>query len=179
MALFRAIHLGWHSDALDRVFWFGSYSGLGQVQVIAALPLLFFRAWRPLFWQILGCVLGPGLVFVHTFKRLMPRDRPSQLLDSLPQEPHRLGSFPSGHTTTAFAIATVLWLYGARIGNRWMGAAGFVWATLVGLSRIYRGVHWPSDVLAGACLGIAGGIVVFWIAERFSRPSPPSAAVAT
>jgi membrane-associated phospholipid phosphatase len=60
-------------------------------------------------------------------------------------------SFPSGHTTTAFAIASVL-AHGYK-DKLWIGLTSYTVATLVGISRIYDGKHWATDVLAGAALG--------------------------
>jgi undecaprenyl-diphosphatase len=57
-------------------------------------------------------------------------------------------SFPSNPATVGFSIATAVWLY-----NRRLGALLLALATLFGLSRIYCGVHYPSDVIAGALLG--------------------------
>lgn len=60
-------------------------------------------------------------------------------------------SFPSGHATTAFAIATVLAMgYHDKV---WIGITSYTLASLVGLSRIHDGEHWGSDVVAGAALG--------------------------
>ena len=63
----------------------------------------------------------------------------------------RLGdySFPSGHTSASFAAATAIY----AIDRRW-GAAAYVLAALIGFSRLYLGVHFPTDVLAGAVVGI-------------------------
>jgi membrane-associated phospholipid phosphatase len=72
-------------------------------------------------------------------------------------------SFPSGHTSVAFAFATTYWLarrdkYGDPGLLGWL-ALGV--ATGVGVSRVAAGKHFPSDVLAGALLGTASGIVVY------------------
>jgi membrane-associated phospholipid phosphatase len=58
-------------------------------------------------------------------------------------------SFPSGHTSSSFAVATVVANY---YGKKW-GIPFYAFAGLVGLSRIEKGEHWPSDVVAGAALG--------------------------
>ena len=58
-------------------------------------------------------------------------------------------SFPSGHASTSFTIATVMWHY---YGKKW-GIPLYVLAGLVGVSRIEQGRHWPSDAVAGAALG--------------------------
>jgi membrane-associated phospholipid phosphatase len=60
------------------------------------------------------------------------------------------GSFPSGHTAEAFATATSLTL----ISHKWYVAVpAYTWASVVGYSRLYLGVHYPSDVFAGALVG--------------------------
>ncbi len=69
-------------------------------------------------------------------------------------------SFPSGHTGASFAAAAALFFVGSR---GWIPAA--VLAALIGFSRLYLYVHYPTDVLAGALLGIAAG----WAACRLFR----------
>lgn len=63
-------------------------------------------------------------------------------------------SFPSGHTSSSFAFATAV-----AANNKKLGVAAYVLAALIGFSRIYLGVHYFTDVLAGAVLGVAYGIV--------------------
>ncbi|AEF96329.1 phosphatase PAP2 family protein [Methanotorris igneus] len=64
-------------------------------------------------------------------------------------------SFPSGHTTFAFTVSTLLYSYSKK-----MGLIFLIWAILVGYSRVYVGVHYPFDVLAGAIIGIVCGYLV-------------------
>lgn len=72
-------------------------------------------------------------------------------------------SFPSGHTSTAFAGAEILRReYGAEYP--WVGVAGYGVATGVGLMRIYNNRHWTSDVLAGAGIGILSTCLSYWLA---------------
>ena len=78
-------------------------------------------------------------------------------------------SFPSGHSFAAFMAAAYLTSVFGKKAGVWL----FTAAALVGLSRIYCGVHYPADVIAGAVLGAAfGGLLV--LVEK--RISPPSAA---
>ena len=69
-------------------------------------------------------------------------------------DPH---SFPSGHAARAFMLAVLA----AGMGPTWLGAAMLVWAPLVTLARAAMGVHYLSDVLAGAALGIGVGWIVW------------------
>ena len=64
-------------------------------------------------------------------------------------------SFPSNPATVGFSVATAIWLY-----NRRLGALLLVLATLFGLARIYCGVHYPSDIIAGALLGALSAYLV-------------------
>jgi undecaprenyl-diphosphatase len=74
-------------------------------------------------------------------------------------------SFPSIHTYIAFAIAVSIFLY----GHRRLGTVLFIIAILIGLSRIGTGLHYPTDIVAGAVIGIISGIVAFRIVHRYQR----------
>jgi len=168
-ALLRAIHLGWRSPLLDPLFLVLSYTGLGQVQ----LAVLALAGWR---WPsvrsrlpVLVGAFGASGILNSLLKGLFDRERPSLVAWTLPQEPFRFGSFPSGHTVTSFALAVCAAL---MLRDR-RGWPLIVWALGVALSRVYRGVHWPSDVLAAAALGSAVGAAFAWLAEsRLSLRGP-------
>lgn len=166
-ALFRQIHLGWHRDWLDPVFFVVSSTGLGWVQTILILAALPWRKaasrrpsrlrgadWRPAVSPLLLAFGLASLINTGILKKAIPRDRPSNLPDAVPQESFFHNSFPSGHTATSFAIAATLCYLTWRTPRAWIGWLALVWAALVGLSRIYRGVHWPTDVLGAMCVGI-------------------------
>lgn len=77
------------------------------------------------------------------------------------------GSFPSGHTANAFMLATVLSVALPRLSLLF-----FCGALLVGLSRIYLGVHYPLDVLCGALFGATPSLLLLktgWLAKLFNR----------
>ena len=67
-------------------------------------------------------------------------------------------SFPSGHTAGAFALATMLSL---RYPRPSVFVPAFIWAGMVGYGRVYNGLHYPSDVLAGAALGAGSSILTY------------------
>lgn len=76
-----------------------------------------------------------------------------------------ISSFPSSHTYIAFAIATSIFLY----GHKKLGTFLFIIAILVAISRIGAGLHYPSDVIGGAMLGIFSGIVAYLAVHKMQR----------
>lgn len=70
-------------------------------------------------------------------------------------------SFPSGHALMFFSVATVLFCF-----NKKVGAFAFGAAALIGVARVYSGVHWPSDILGGAALGALAGWAVYRLYAR-------------
>lgn len=105
-------------------------------------------------------VLGISQIIVQGLKRTLSRERPYKILKQL----HTFGinlrdySFPSGHTTASFSIASTIALNMPRVS-----ILVFIIAMIIGLSRIYLGVHYPTDVLAGIILGIGSSIVVHYL----------------
>jgi membrane-associated phospholipid phosphatase len=76
-------------------------------------------------------------------------------------------SFPSGHATLAFTTATTLSLE----YHRWyVTVPAFLWAGSVGYSRLYLGKHYPTDVLAGAGVGIGTGYLSHWLTRQIFKP---------
>ncbi len=68
-------------------------------------------------------------------------------------------SFPSGHTTFTFALATAISIF-----SSWrIGLLFFIGATLIGLSRITVGIHWPLDILGGMILGVAISLIFYFL----------------
>ncbi len=101
-------------------------------------------------------------------KHAVPRDRPSNEPWALPQEDVHAWSFASGHTAGAFGLAWVIFFMTRNTPNSKWGWAALVWGALVGFSRIYRGVHWPSDVASGFCVGLMCACVFMAV-----LPKPP------
>lgn len=110
-----------------------------------------------------------GGLLTHGLKRLFAEARPAGVLpmDQLHVigDPLLYSSMPSGHSVTAFAVATVLlgcWRHVPLAGRLGMAAL----CAVVALSRVATAAHWPADVLAGASLGVLTGVCGLWLAHR-------------
>jgi len=148
------------------------------------------RAWLPLFlftiifilvkykYRGLYVLLFVGLVITlgdqissSLLKPLVGRLRPSH-------EPHLEGilhivnnyrgglfSFVSSHATNSFGVATILWLLIGK-PHKWI-LVFFGWAAVFSFTRIYLGVHYPADVLAGALLGASIAFGIYWATKKY------------
>jgi membrane-associated phospholipid phosphatase len=105
-------------------------------------------------WLICALLAPIAITLNYVIKLIVKRPRP--VLEGLPPlggAPSSL-SFPSAHATSSFAVATAM----TRV-DAW-GALAFVLALALSLGRPYLGMHYPSDVLVGAVLGVALGLIV-------------------
>ncbi len=117
-----------------------------------------------------GFVIGASFLTAMTLetclKHLVRRQRPFNASEDIDQKIHSHGfSFPSGHCTEAFAIATSLSL----TWPKWyVITPAFLWAGTVAYSRMFLGVHYPSDVLAGILIGV-GSSFLCYSAQRWIK----------
>ncbi len=134
---------------------------IGAAPAAAGIGLLQGDSVRPAVRIAASEVGALGATFV--LKRAFRRPRPYRAMpDIVARDPHHQGgevhdpnSFPSGHAAAAFAIATSVSLSDGRLA-----VPALLWATAVGTSRIWHGVHYPSDVLVGAAIGAGSAAVV-------------------
>ena len=173
LTAFRAINIGLHSTFLDPFFLVLSYLGLGQVTGAVCLLFLIKPSTRYLVVPLILADAIGGLGVAQVLKTFVDRDRPSNLSWAITQEHWTSASFPSGHTTTAFAVSVMLVLLTWDTKLRTLGLATLPVAILVGISRIYRGVHWPTDVLAGACFGTATACILYLVLPKFGMNLSP------
>ena len=143
------------NPVMNAISIFFDYAGAhGEIWIAFTLLLLLFRRTRRA-----GFAMAVALVLYmaagHFFlKPLFARPRPCDLNTSITMlvaRPHG-HSFPSGHTASGVAAAYALWLQ-----NRKLGAPALVLAAFIAFTRLYLYVHFPTDVLGGAVLGIALG----------------------
>lgn len=112
--------------------------------------------------------------FTEIIRLFYSRPRPFEVLDIVPLIFHKAGgSFPSGHAAFFFALAASIYFYphtkdsGARAYHKKLGVLFFIGAIIVGLARISAGIHWPTDVLAGAAIGIISVVLIYRTIRRY------------
>ena len=140
-----------HQPWLDPVVaWFTKLGDGGMVWIALSLAMLCWRPTRKAgVMGLMAMILG-SLCTNVVLKHLVARPRPWLDLPLVPLVVERdPNSFPSGHTCAAFA-AGLAWA--GALPRKW-GALAAVSAVCMGLSRLYVGVHYPTDVLAGAVIG--------------------------
>ena len=151
----RAMRTRGHSPRLERLArLLGKAGNNGAIWLALGLALAIVDPGNREAWVICA-VLGPVAIGLNYAVKLVVR-RPRPVLEGLPPlggAPSSL-SFPSAHATSSFAVATAM----ARVEP--LGALAFVLAFALALGRPYLGMHYPSDVLAGALLGIGLGLIV-------------------
>ncbi len=147
--------------ALRSLAVFFAHSGDSWFWGAALIALWFFSnsAWKK--WETVEfAAISVLAALVMAIKFLVRRRRPEGEWGSIYRntDPH---SFPSGHAARAFLIAVI----GSALGPAWLGILLWVWAPLVALARVAMGVHYLSDVAAGAVLGIVVALAGLQIYE--------------
>ena len=144
----QTLHLSWLDPVVSA---FTSLGNGGMLWIVLSLAMVCFKPTRKAGALALGAMLLGLLVTNLTIKPLVERPRPWLDLPLTPlvveRDPH---SFPSGHTCAAFA-AGMIWA--RTLPWKWGRVLAAVLAVCMGLSRLYVGVHYPTDVLAGAVIG--------------------------
>lgn len=166
--VFHLANAVYTTPVLDRVMPALSLSGnLGLIWlgILGALAAFGKKTGRRIALIGLGA-LAIGFFASELLKEITVRPRPFLSLEEvrlLISAPHSY-AFPSGHTTSSFAVASGLYLGARRLLGRvplWAWGS-LALAAAISYSRLYVGVHWPTDVLAGVALGVASG----WVASR-------------
>lgn len=168
-----AIYSGLRSEWLDPIMaGFSYFASKGIGWIVVSLLLLIPKKTRvagavALLAMLIGVVSGEIIA-----KNLIGRIRPYHIYEEFHGEimPFVLNagaesgfSFPSGHTCCSFACAVAFFKI-----NKKVGVITLIVAALIGFSRLYNYVHFPSDVFAGMLWGIASGLLALWIFKKFS-----------
>lgn len=167
---------GFHNPWLDVMMWYISKMEI-WLPVYALMIYSLYRKYRvAAFVLAMLCVVFllfiTDFTAVHLIKNTVMRLRPSQNPETMDRVNlvmdemgvyYRGGQFGffSNHASNFFGIVT-FYLMSTRPISRWIVGSFYCWAMLIGYSRIYLGVHYPGDVLAGALFGVMAG----WLVAR-------------
>jgi undecaprenyl-diphosphatase len=161
----RSGDLDWLFEGLSRA------GTLGAIWIVIAFLLAL--AWRR--WGVLvvtAAAVAIADLAARGLKAVVDVQRPSSRYatpKTLVPAPHD-HSFPSGHTATSFAAATILTAFAPRLAPLW-----FLLALAIGFARLYVGVHYPLDIAGGAALGVVTALLLLAITRRQSRAGTQSA----
>ena len=149
-----------HYPILDQIMIFITKLGnIGFIWFLIAIILLTTKKYRR--YGFILCISICVSVFLGSFllKPLIARVRPCDTFTDVPlliQNPEEY-SFPSGHATSSFAAATILFF-----ANKKWAVWAFLLAALISFSRVYLFVHYPSDIIGGAILGIGISLLIVY-----------------
>jgi undecaprenyl-diphosphatase len=159
--LFQEVNRHFDNKILNLFFRTITHIG-GATFTIASVLLLMILSSNQTRITAIASALALALSHlpVHLAKKLYPRKRPYMILEKakVPSNPLQDHSFPSGHTTAIFSVIIPFVIYAPSLS--------FILIPLgicVGISRIYLGLHYPSDVIAGIILGSFVGTVCFYL----------------
>ena len=159
--------------------WAGRWGRLDSLMIFCAEYLMYvmilavliyaiwnYRKWGNMAIVAIGSALVARFVVASGIRYFYYHARPYWTLaeTNLLLVRETESSFPSGHTIFMFALATGMYQYNKKAGW-WFYAS----ACLVGFSRVFVGVHWPLDIVAGAILGVLTALVCGWIFRKYKH----------
>ena len=157
-----------HTPLLDKILAFiTSLGNAGIIWIVLAVVLLILPKTRKTGIIVAAALLMDLVLCNLILKNLVARVRPYDVntaIAILIKKPLDF-SFPSGHTAASFAAMTALFL--AKMKKAWIAA--LILAVLIAFSRLYFYVHYPTDVLGGAVVGILSGIIGYAVVEKIDK----------
>jgi membrane-associated phospholipid phosphatase len=164
----------YHRSALDTFFLCVTFIGDGRFAIVICLIYLVLRRWSRA-CQLIAAFIASALV-AQILKNVFSMPRPKQFFSSgqysyfIDGVTHiGFASFPSGHSTSVFAMATLLAIFDS---NKKGNVLYLIAAVAVGYSRIYLGQHFLGDVLVGSFIGLLTAIFIHWFFSTKLRSIP-------
>ena len=154
-----------HNNILDFLMpIFSKLNNGGFIWILISLILIFNKKYRTVGFLTLIAVLIDYLIGEFTMKNIVQRARPFVSHDAIKLiiTAPKGYSFPSGHSGSSFAAATILSIYFKK--GRYLF---FIFAFLIAFSRVYLGVHYFTDVLVGSVLGIIIALIVNLVYKKY------------
>lgn len=167
---------GFHAPWADGMMWAISRTNTW----VALYAALLFTVWKQWGWKecalivlgVIGVVACCDQLASHVAKPLVERLRPthdpalSTLIHTVYGYKGGLYGFFSSHAANTFGLATILtWLF----RHKGISVVLYAWAVLSSYSRMYLGVHYPSDILCGMLCGVAIGSLVYYVIRRYVK----------
>ncbi len=159
-----------HTPFLDTFFkFFTSLGNAGLICIILTLIMLTMKKTR-------FCGISCALSLIYDLllcniilKPLFERPRPYEFFTDFSAEALIISapsdfSFPSGHTAACFAFSAALFMH-----NKKLGIIAYVFSAIMGFSRLYLGVHYPTDIFGGIIVGIVCGIIAYHTNCKFIK----------
>lgn len=120
---------------------------------------------KMVFWSLVASLVSRfGIASPLYYFFMRPRPFVDHQINQLISYDAWRSSFPSGHASFLFALAAVIFFYNRKLGVWFLSAA-----VLISLARVYVGVHYPADILAGALVGLLVGWLVFFLVKKYSN----------
>lgn len=137
--------------------------------VIALLLVINFKKYWKMVVEAFATAVFTRFILAEIIRWLWFRPRPfvSQNIIPLINQSPLESSFPSGHASFYFALSTIVYCY-----NKKAGILFYIASSLIVLARVFVGIHWPSDILAGAVLGILMGYILNKLFRKYSHLFP-------
>jgi undecaprenyl-diphosphatase len=149
-------------DALG--IFFAEYLGYILILILILFLIKDYKKYWKMVLESFSAAILARLGFAEIIRFFWHRSRPFvEHQVSLILKHDTSPSFPSGHASFYFAISTIVYSY-----NKKVGLIFFLASFLISISRVFCGIHWPSDVLGGALIGIFSGWLILKLTKKFS-----------